>query len=247
MKDTAPPNRSFEASPQAYARLAGVIYLLVIVFGGFSEGYVMNTLVVAGDAAATARNILGAPDLWRWSVAGNLVVPVIAVVQMWIEYLLLRPVSRNLAWLFVFLNLASLAVEAVSKLFLLMVEPILSGAAGGFAPGQVQGLAHLALVGHDISFNIALILFGAACLVSGGLIFRSGYLPRAVGVLMQVAGASYLVASFSALAAPAFAGVITPWILLPPLVGESSLCLWLLVRGVNLERWRAHPGLGQGA
>ena len=248
MKETA-SNRSLEASPQAYARLAGLIYLLVIVFGGFSEGYVMNTLVVAGDAAATGRNILGAPELWRWSVAGNLVVPVIAVVQLWIEYLLLRPVSRNLAWLFVFLNLASLAVEAVSKLFLLMVEPILSGAAGGgaFAPGQVQALAHLALVGHDIAFNIALIFFGAACLVSGTLIFRSGYLPRAVGVLMQVAGASYLIASFSALVAPAFAGLITPWILLPPLVGESSLCLWLLVRGVNLARWRAHPGLAQGA
>ena len=249
MKDPA-SNRSLEASPQAYARLAGLIYLLVIVFGGFSEGYVMNTLVVAGDAAATGRNILGAPELWRWSVAGNLVVPVIAVVQLWIEYLLLRPVSRNLAWLFVFLNLASLAVEAVSKLFLLMVEPILNGAAGGggaFAPGQVQALAHLALVGHDIAFNIALIFFGAACLVSGTLIFRSGYLPRAVGVLMQVAGASYLIASFSALVAPAFAGLITPWILLPPLVGESSLCLWLLVRGVNLTRWRAHPGLGQGA
>lgn len=234
--------RTFESHPNTYARLAGAIYLLVILFGGFSEGVVMNSLIVSGDPAATARNIIGSPDLWNLSLAGNLVVPLIAVPQMWIEYLLLRPVSRNLALLFLLLNVLALAIECVSKLFLLMVVPILSRTDGAFDTDQIQALASLALTGHNIAFHITLIFFGATCLMSGYLVFRSGYLPRLVGLLVQAAGASYLIAAFARLFAPAFADQITPAILLPALIGESALCLWLLVMGVNLRAWAARIG-----
>ncbi|MES2342010.1 MAG: DUF4386 domain-containing protein [Pseudomonadota bacterium] len=231
--------RTLETHPNLYARLAGAIYLLVILFGGFSEGFVMSALVVSGDPAATAHNIIASPDLWTLSVAGNLVVPLIAVAQLCIEYLLLRPVSRNLSLLFLLFNLVSLAVECVSKLFLMMVVPILSRTDGAFDPAQIQALAGIALTAHDIAFHITLIFFGCACLLSGFLIFRSGYLPRLVGLLMQAAGASYLIAAFAQLFAPAFAAQITPAILLPALVGESTLCLWLLLKGVNLRAWTA--------
>jgi len=100
-------------------------------------------------------------------------------------------------------------------------------------------LANLALGSHDVAFNIALIFFGFTCLLNGYLIFRSEYLPKFVGVLMQIAGASYLTACFAALFAPAFADLITPAILLPPLIGESSFCLWLLLKGVNIAEWKA--------
>jgi Domain of unknown function (DUF4386) len=78
-------NKTIEYSPQAYARTAGALYLLVILFGGFSEGFVMNTLIVSGDAAATAHNITAASGLWQLSVAADLIVPLIAVAQLWIE------------------------------------------------------------------------------------------------------------------------------------------------------------------
>jgi hypothetical protein len=107
-----------------------------------------------------------------------------------------------------------------------------------FEPRQLQVLADLALTSHGITFNIALIFFGCACLVDGYLIFMSGYLPRLIGLLMQLAGVCYLIACFAALFAPAFANMITPAILLPPLIGESSLCLWLLVKGVNISKWK---------
>ncbi|MDP3635611.1 DUF4386 domain-containing protein [Phenylobacterium sp.] len=230
--------RTFESHPNAYLRIAGVIYLLVIVFGGFSEGFVMSALIVSGDPAATARNITGSPVLWNLSLAGNLVIPLIAVPQMLIEYLLLRPVNRNLALLFLLLNAISLAVECVSKLFLLMVVPILGSSDGAFDPQQIQALASVALIGHNLAFHITLIFFGAACLVSGYLIFRSGYLPRLLGLLVQAAGASYLIATFSRLFAPAFADQLTSAILLPALIGESAFCLWLLLKGVNLTAWR---------
>lgn len=244
LEASASSMRPWPLHPQRYARLAGAIYLLVIVFGGFSEGVVANKLIVS-DAATTARNITAASDLWRVSLAGNLIVPLIAVAQLWIEYLLLRPVSRNLALLFMLLNLVSLCVEGVSKLFQLMVLPVLEsgGYGGAFQPDQLYALADLALTAHDIAFQIALLFFGCACLVSGYLIFKATYFPKIIGILMQLAGASYLVASLSELLAPAFANAITPWVLLPVLVGETSFCLWLLLKGVNVAKWNEQVGV----
>lgn len=239
-------NQSVENSPQRYARTGGALYLAIIVLGAFAEGFVANTLIVSGDAAKTAQNILASEELWRLGVAGDLIVVLCAVPLLWIEYLLLRPVSKPLVLLAVLSNLVSLAVEAISKLFLLLVMPTLSNAdyLRAFEPQQLQVLANLALRSHDIAFNIALIFFGLTCLVNGYLIFRSGYLPKLVGVLMQLAGLSYLIACFAALFAPALADLLSPAILLPPLIGESSFCLWLLVKGVNVAKWKQRVSLG---
>ena len=241
-------NRTVENFPQAYARIGGVLYLAIIVLGAFAEGFVADKLVVPGDAATTAHNIMASPVLWHLSVAGDLIVALCAVPLLWIEYLLLRPVSKQLVLLAVLFNLVSLAVEAISKLFLLVVMPTLGNGdyLKAFEPQQLQILANLALKLHDIAFNIALIFFGCTCLVNGYLIFRSGYLPKLIGILMQVAGWSYLTACFAALFAPAFAGLIIPAILVPPLIGESSFCLWLLVKGVNIARWKEQVSIGHG-
>jgi hypothetical protein len=239
-------HQTVENSPQRYARTGGALYLAIIVLGAFAEGFVANKLLVPGDAAATAHNILASSALWRLSVAGDLIVVLCAVPLLWIEYLLLRPVSKQLVLLAVFFNLVSLAVEAISKLFLLVVMPTLGNSdyLRAFEPQQLQILANLALRSHDIAFNIALIFFGFTCLLNGYLIFKSGYLPKFVGILMQVAGLSYLVACFAALFAPAFADLITPAILLPPFIGESSFCLWLLLKGVNIEKWKERTMMG---
>jgi len=241
-------NRTIEKFPQRYARTGGVLYLAIIVLGAFAEGFVANKLIISGDAAMTAHNILASPQLWRLGVAGDLIVVLCAVPLLWIEYLLLRPVSKHLVLLAVLFNVVSLAVEAISKLFLLAVMPTLGSAdyLRAFEPQQLQILANLALRSHDIAFNIALIFFGFTCLVNGYLIFKSGYLPKLVGILMQLAGLSYLTACFAALFAPAFADLITPGILLPPLIGESSFCLWLLVKGVNVALWKERVNMGQG-
>ena len=232
-------NEPYVSRPQAYARLGGVLYLAIIVFGAFSEGYVMNTLIVAGDAGATAGNIMASRGLWSVAVAADLVIPVLAVVGVWISYVLLRPVSKTLVLLDVFLTLVSLAVEAVSKLFLLLVLPILSTTnyVPAFEHRQLEVLANLALKSHGITFEIALIFFGCACIVEGLLLYRSGYFPKFLGVLMQIAGLCYLISCFADLLAPSLADLITPAILLPPLLGELSYCLWLLIKGVDVEQW----------
>jgi hypothetical protein len=226
--------------------LGGALYLVIILFGAFSEGFVTSKLVVTGDAAATAQHILAAPQLWRGAVGANLLVVLCAVPLLWIEYLLLRPASKSLVLLALLFNLVSLAVEAVSKVFLLLVLPTLESAqyAQAFGPGEVPMLANLALKSHDISFNVALIFFGFTCLLNGHLLFKSGYFPKFIGVLMQVAGAGYLVACFAALFAPSLAEVLLPGILVLPLVGELSWALWLLVKGVNEANWQVRLSEG---
>jgi uncharacterized protein DUF4386 len=233
-------SHTFEEYPQRYARIGGALYLVIILLGAFAEGLVANKLVVSGDAMATAHNILGSPGLWQLSVAGDLIVVLCAVPLLWVEYLLLKPVSKQVVLLALLFNLVSLAVEAISKLFLIVVVPTLASPdyLKAFEPQQLQVLANLALRSHDVAFNIALIFFGFTCMVNGYLIFISGYLPRFVGIMMQIAGLSYLTACFAALFAPAFADLITPFILLPPLIGESSFCLWLLIKGVNVAKWK---------
>lgn len=242
-------SQTVEVCPQAYARIGGLLYLVIILLGAFAEGFVASKLIAPGDAATTAHNIMAARGLWQSSVAGDLIVVLCAVPLLWIEYLLLKPVNRQLVLLAVLFNVVSLAVEAISKLFLLLVVPTLSSAdyVRAFEPQQLQTLANLALRSHDIAFNIALIFFGFTCLVNGYLIFKSRYLPKLIGVLMQIAGLSYLTACFAALFAPTLADLLIPAILLPPLIGESSFCLWLLIKGVDVGRWNERLKMEHGS
>lgn len=241
-------NRTLATSPQVYARTGGVLYLVVIVFGAFAEGFVMDKLIAPGDPATTAHNIMASRGLWSLAVAADLIVPIIAVAGVWISYVLLSPVSKILILLDVFFTLVSLAVEAVSKLFLLLVLPILSTTSylQAFEPRQLEILANLALKSHDFVFNIALIFFGCACLVEGYLIYKSRYFPKFIGILLQLAGFCYLVSCFAALFAPAVADLLTPAILLPPLIGESSYCLWLLIKGVDIGKWNDRMSVVHG-
>jgi hypothetical protein len=224
---------------KAFAHVAGAIYLSIIVFGGYTQAIVMSSFLVAGDSAATMRNILADQHHWNTSALLNLIVPIIAVVQIWLEYVIFKPVNRNLALLFLMLNMANAIIEALGKLFLLMVMPILkdSGLQTVFDRAQISELAGLALTAHTISFNISLIFFGAACLVLGHLIKRSGFLPKIIGWMMQAAGSAYLVLCFSALFAAKLVGSLEPVLFGLVLLGEGSLCLWLLIKGVAQEPW----------
>jgi len=109
---------------------------------------------------------------------------------------------------------------------------------------QLEVLANLALESHAIAFDIALIFFGCACLVEGYLLYKSGYFPKFIGVLMQIAGSCYLISCFADLLAPAIADLIAPAILLPPLLGELSYGLWLLIKGVDVGRWNERSKAG---
>ncbi len=232
-------DRAVETSPQIYARIGGILYLYIIVAGIFGELFVRDKLIVSGDATATANNIMASQLLWRISVAGELIMLVCSVALALIFYVLLRPVSKNLALLTVFFNLVELAIDAVNKLNLFAVL-FLSGGADylkTFEPHQLHALAYLALKLHAYGFAISLVFFGFVCLILGYLLYRSGYFPKTLGVLMTIAGLSYLTNSFTLILAPTYSAMIFP-ILVLAFIGETSFCLWLIVKGVNVPKWK---------
>jgi len=238
---------SIERSPQIYARLGGLLYLAIILFGLFGEMFVRATLVVSGDATATANNILASDLLWRAGIVGDLLMHVCDVPVIVVLYLLLRPVSESLSLLATLINLVQTAVLVANKINLLVPLFLQADVSylSAFSPEQLQALSYVAVKAHGFGFGIGLIFFGFACLVRGCLIFKSGYLPRTLGVLILIAGLCYLTNSFALLLEPSFAASIVPGILAPAFIGELALCLWLIIKGVNTEQWKRQVALSQ--
>ena len=232
-------NRPSEISPETYARIGGVLYLIIIIAGGFAEGVVRSRLIVAGDAAATAKNIMASQWTWRIAFAGDLAIYACAVPLVLIFYVLLSPVNRNLALLAVFFNLVSIAIEGVNALSHFAPLLILNGAdyLKVFDQHQLQALALLFVNLHAYGFAISLTIFSFVLLLEGYLIFNSGYFPKTLGVFVAIAAICYLTNSFALFLAPVFQAKIFPTILIPSFIGELSLCLWLLVMGVNVPKW----------
>lgn len=224
------------------ARVGGVLYLIIIVIGALGETVVRGSIVVRGNATATAANLRSMEGLWRLGVAGELVLLTCSIALALILYILLRPVNRDLAQAAIFFNLVTLAIEGVAAVSLAAALFPLSSAAymSAFTPEQISALAMLSVRSHTAGFNIALIFFGVECVILGYLIFRAGYMPRAIGVLMQLAGGCYLINCFAFILSPPLSSRIVPAILIPCLIGELSLALWLLVKGVNAEKWDQH-------
>ncbi len=226
-------------SPKTLARIGGALYVFIIVAGVFGELFVRDALIVSGNAAATAANVAAHEGLWRLGIAGDLLMHVADLPLLVILYVLMRPVNRDLALLVLLFDAVQSAALVVSKMNLLM--PLFAGGDAAylkaFTPEQLQALSYLSMRMDTHGFGFGLIFFGCGCLVLGYLIRRSGYLPWILGALIQLAGACYLVNSFALILAPTLAGALFPAIMLPPFVAETSLALWLLVKGVDVPRW----------
>src|SRR5688500_7798139 len=179
-----------EINPQAYARVGGIPSLLIIALGIVQDAFIRGRITAAGDAAATFANLQSMQMLWRTGIALELLLLIVNVVLAVVLYVLTRPVHRQLALLALLFNAIATAVEAsyvmqlVEALFPLGRNTYLTA----FTPGQLQAMTALAMKAHVFGFGIALLLFGPFFFVTGYLIFRSGYLPRPIGVLYQLAG-----------------------------------------------------------
>lgn len=215
------------------------MYLIIIV-GGFSgEALIRGRLIVDGNATLTAANIHAMEPLWRASIALEFFMLLCTVVLARILFLLLRPVSRDLAWLAMFFNLVCIAVEAVNELQLVAALLPLGSSAylRAFQPDQLHAMTSMALRSYDYGFGASLLFFGCECIVIGYLIYKSTYVPTLIGLLMALAGGCYLINSFALIMSPHLANQLFPLILLPALLGELSLCLWLLFKGIRTESW----------
>ncbi|MEJ7646478.1 MAG: DUF4386 domain-containing protein [Chryseolinea sp.] len=233
-------SRTNEFSPNVYARVGGVLYLIIIFAGLFAEIFVRGKLFVPGDATATANQIIASPFLWRVGICVDLIMQVCDIPLMVILYVLLRPVNRNLTLLNLLFNLIQTAVLVANKLNLVMALIFLGDVSylKSIDPNQLHSLSYLSIKLHDHGLGVGLIFFGVVCIIEGFLIFKSGYFPKVLGVMMAVAGVCYIVNSFSLLLAPPVASLLFPLILLPCVIAEFSLAIWMIVKGVNLAKWR---------
>jgi len=211
--------RTAQTSPLVYARVAGVLYLLITLVAIVAHFYVPSNIVVPGDAAATASNLAASESLFRvGSIGGELVILLSEIVLSVLLYLLLEPVSL-LNYLF--------ALQLVSGAGYLSV----------FDTGQLQALVMLFLDAHSLGFTIGIAFLTVHVFLLGYLIFRSGYLPKVLGILFLVAGMGYLVDSFAQLLSSSYQ--TTPAVItLAIAVAELAFPFWLLVKGVNVERWK---------
>ena len=233
------PLESIEPSPQMLARLGGVLYLAIIAIGLFAVVFVRGRILVAGDAVATAANLRMHEALWRWGIAAELLGMICVGVLLLVWLVLLSPVSRQLTLLALFFDIVAHSVQVIAVMALVEALFPLAGAAylQAFTPEQLAALARMSARGHSHGFGFSLLFTGCFFLVAGYLIRKSGYLPRLIGWLYQVAGLGYIANTFGMIVAPAWSGRILMAVAPFVLVGEVSLAIWLLVKGIDPERW----------
>jgi hypothetical protein len=222
--------RTAETSPLLVARVAGFLYLLVVPLGVFGSMYVPSRLIVSGDAAKTANNIVASESLFRLGIVSNLLAPLVMLSVVLVLYQLLKSVHKNMAWLMVIFVLLGVSISMLNQLTKFAALQLLSGAdyLKVFTTEQLQAMALLFL---RIPGNISTIFWGLWLLPLGYLVFKSGFLPRILGVLLMISCFVYLTGTFAA-----FLGHRAP-VGLYAALGEILFILWLLIRGVNAEQW----------
>jgi hypothetical protein len=228
-----------DASPRLRARLTGVLFLLTIVAGMYAQMFVSDRLVVAGDAVATATNILAHRMLFQASFAIYLFEMSCQIAMTVLLYTLLRPVSRSLSLVAVAFGLAGCTIKTFSRLFYIAPLLVLGGAPGlgAFDAQQLPALALLLLKLNNKGAEIALVFFGIESVLEGFLIFRSGFLPRALGVLGMLGGAGWLTFLYPPLGYQAF-----PIVVAVALLGSVAQIGWFIVFGVNERAWNEGAG-----
>ena len=227
--------RITEASPRLTARITGVFYLITMLTGIFAQGFVSERLVVSGDAAATATNILAHSSLFQLGFAVYLIEMACQIAMTALFYELLKPAGRIVSLLAAFLGFAGCVIKTFSRVFFIAPLIVLGGAhyLSVFSSEQLQALALLFLKVNDRGAAMALVFFGFYALLTGYLIIRSTFLPRILGVVSVIAGLGWLSFLYVPLGYRLF-----PYVAAFGLLGAVALVFWLLVFGVNEPRWK---------
>ena len=229
---------------QRYARIAGVLFLISLVAGGFGEAYAPSKLIVAHDAAATVANIKNFDFLYRLGFASFLIESLCDITLVLLLYALLKPVNKHLSLLAAFFGLVGTALFAFAELF--YFAPLLimrgSGYLQTFTPDQLNALILLSMKFYGYAGMLFTAYYGMSWIVRAYLIWNSGYLPKFLGVLMAIWGIGFVVRNFALILAPAYASDVLLMLMFP---GGLLLAVWLLVKGVDVSKWNARSSVGQ--
>jgi hypothetical protein len=233
--------RTKEYSPRAEARIAGLLYLVIILGALFIPFAVAPSGMMRGDAAVpTVAHILAAKQLYALAGIAQLILGACDIGVALILYDLLKPAGRSVALLAAFFRLVFVAIANANVLNHFAPLLLLSRASylGAFTPDQLQALASVFLRLRTTGLDIALVFFGFHCILIGYLLFRSTYFPRVLGLLMALGGVGYVANIFATVLPSVIAARVFPYVMLPAGVAELGLSLWLIIVGVNAAKWR---------
>jgi hypothetical protein len=224
-------------STKTMARTAGVLYLIIAIGAGFSYGYIQSTVYEAGNAPATAGNITATPGMFRLCIAAGLVAFLCDIGVAAIFYTLLKPVSKTLSFTATLLRLAQTAILGINVLNLLAALTVVSNAdySGSFTTAQLQSMGLLFLNMYQYGFDIAMVFFGVHCLLLGYLLFQSAYFPKVLGILLALAGMSYLADSFTKFLLPQYGAATAVIVAVTAIIAELALTFRLIVKGISVN------------
>lgn len=217
------------------AKAAGILYLVSIIAGGFAEAFVRGGLTVSGNAAATAQNIQASEQMYRFGFVADLICIICSIFLSLIFYILFKPVNRHISLLALVFSTVATAVMAVNLLN--QQAPLLllhkSSYLNAFTIEQLQTQSLFYLNLQSQGYNISLLLFAFYFPIIGYLVYKSNFLPGILGFIYTLVGVSYLFNSLAWFLAPHLAHYLFPYVLLPAFVGEVSMSLWLIFKGVK--------------
>jgi hypothetical protein len=230
-------NHVADASLNRIARVVGILYLLIAVFAPFGMIYIPSRLIVPGDAATTASNVLAFEGLFRLGIASDAIVFLIEIILTVLLYVLLKPVSKTLSLVAAFSRLAMTIIQGINLINHVFVLLLVGGTGylTVFAPDQMHALVLLFLNAHAYVALIWGLFFGLHLLALGYLVYTSGYIPRMLGVVLIIVSVCYLTQSFGTILLPQYEAIFAS-------VGYLSIIeivfpVWLVMKGVHVEQW----------
>ncbi len=228
-------NRIADISQRQAAIVVGVAVIIMFIFAVIPYFLIRPSLIVPGDAATTANNIMASEGLFRISIASELIMFLSELVLALALYVLLKPVNKSLALLAAWFRVVHVAILGSNLLNLYVVLQLLSGAdyLTVFEPDQLHALVLLFLNAYSYGFNIQ-VFSGLHLFVSGYLVFKSGYFPRILGILLVVAGLNYIIDTFAFVLLPNYVYPVV-FLALPVVIAENAFFMWLLWKGVRNE------------
>jgi hypothetical protein len=226
-------------SPQTYARIVGVLYLILFFLGPLAFFMGRTSVVVPGDPAATVQNLMASESMFRIGMVAETLIVLIEIVVSGILYALFRPVNRPISLASSFARFAQSILQSVNLFTAVPALMLLAGAGylAAFETEQVNALVLLFMNTNAFMIMIWGILFGLHLLLLGFLVYKSGFLPRILGILLILGGVGYLLQSYGHILAPQFDAVLATVVLILSIPGELAFTVWLLWKGVNVEEW----------
>lgn len=236
------PNSELERfSPLRLARILGILGLAGIVTGAFDIGYVQSAIVVAGNPAATLHNMLAHQSLFRLGFSAHLFELLLNIPGEILFFVLFRRVNGIVAAIALAGGLLGIATEAFALLTAYVPFQLALGgsALAAFTPDQVHALSNISGQLQNTALLISWVFYGFDELLGGFLIFRSGFLPRFLGILLGISGFCYLTNSFLSFLNPSLDAHLYPYIVYACFPGEFLSSLWLATMGLNVAKWKA--------